>query len=113
MPRYLVESTLFDLAFPPRDWTSTRTILRTSTDGGVTWLHSYLVSDEQKMFSLYEGPTPEAIRHAARRSGLPIDCIHSVTTLDPYPADGGRYARSPGYADPPGWPGVSSGARNG
>ncbi len=84
MPRYLVESTLIELG--------ARAVLGTGAEAGVTWLHSYLAANEEKLFSLYEGPTPEAIRRIARRNGLPIDCIHAVTMLDPYPA--GRDARA-------------------
>jgi hypothetical protein len=49
----------------------------------VTWLHSYLCDDTGQMFCIYEAPTPEAIRRAAKRNGLPIESIRAVRVLDP------------------------------
>jgi Nickel responsive protein SCO4226-like len=40
--------------------------------------------DHRKTFCIYDGPDPEAIRKAAERNGLPIDCITRVSVLDPY-----------------------------
>jgi hypothetical protein len=51
---------------------------------GVTWLHSYVSVDRKTLYCVYDGPTPEAIRVAARRNGLPIDKITQVRVLDPY-----------------------------
>ena len=50
---------------------------------GVTWLHSYVRDDQSWMVCLYEADSPEAIRRAAERNGLPVDRISRVTTLDP------------------------------
>jgi hypothetical protein len=36
------------------------------------------------MFCVYDAPSPEAIRRAAERNGLPVDRITRVTVLDPY-----------------------------
>ena len=36
------------------------------------------------MFCVYDAPSPEAIRKAARRSDLPVDRITKVRVLDPY-----------------------------
>jgi uncharacterized protein DUF4242 len=36
------------------------------------------------MVCVYEAPSPEAIRKAARRSDLPVDRITRVRVLDPY-----------------------------
>jgi hypothetical protein len=36
------------------------------------------------MLCLYEAPSPEAIRNAARQNGLPVDRITKVRVLDPY-----------------------------
>jgi hypothetical protein len=51
---------------------------------GVTWVHSYVSDDKQKTFCIYDGPSPEAIRKAADRNGLPVDRITQVSALDPY-----------------------------
>jgi len=53
-------------------------------DEGVTWLHSYVSRDRRKTFCIYEGGSPEAIRRAADRNGLPIDSITAVSVLDPH-----------------------------
>ena len=54
-----------------------------NADDGVTWFHSY-ISEDGTMVCLYEAPSPEAIRKAARRSDLPVDRITRVRVLDPY-----------------------------
>jgi hypothetical protein len=61
-----------------------RAIVDRNTDEGVTWLHSYVRDDGKKMFCIYDAPSPEALRRAAARSGLAIDRISEVRTLDPY-----------------------------
>jgi hypothetical protein len=40
--------------------------------------------DSGTMLCLYEAPSPEAIRTAARHNGLPVDRIIKVRVLDPY-----------------------------
>jgi Protein of unknown function (DUF4242) len=40
--------------------------------------------DKQKTYCIYDGPSPEAIRQAARRNSLPLDRITEVCVLDPY-----------------------------
>jgi len=51
---------------------------------GVTWVHSYVSEDRKSTFCIYDGPSPEAIRRAAERNGLPVDRITRVAVLDPY-----------------------------
>ena len=46
---------------------------------GVRWLYSFLSADKRKTYCLYEAPTPDAIRAAALRAGLPADVIIEVT----------------------------------
>ena len=43
-----------------------------------------MTRDRNKTFCVYDAPSPEAVRQAAARSGLPIDSISDVTVLDPY-----------------------------
>jgi hypothetical protein len=50
----------------------------------VTWVHSYVTGDKKKTFCIYDAPTPEAVRTAANRNGLPVDRITEVRVLDPY-----------------------------
>ncbi len=37
-----------------------------------------------KTFCIYDAPSPEAIRHAARSNELPVDKITEMRVLDPY-----------------------------
>ena len=79
MPRYLVART-FD-AVPEL---AVDAVVERNADDGVTWFHSYVNEDAGTMLCLYEAPSPEAIRRAARHSGLPVDRITKVRVLDPY-----------------------------
>ena len=45
---------------------------------GVRWMYSFLSADKRKTYCLYEAPSPEAIRTAATRAGLPADVIVEV-----------------------------------
>jgi hypothetical protein len=48
-------------------------------DVGVHWLYSFLSADKKKTYCLYEAPSADAIREAARRAQLPADVIMEVT----------------------------------
>jgi hypothetical protein len=87
MPRYLVERTFPDgLQIPPNEDGAhvCRTVVATNADDLVTWLHSYVTKDKKKSYCIYDAPSPEAIRWAARRNNLPVDKITEVRVLDPY-----------------------------
>jgi hypothetical protein len=51
---------------------------RINGDAGVNWLVSFLSADKKKTYCLYEAPSAEAIREAARLAGLPADEIVEV-----------------------------------
>ncbi|CAN5850483.1 DUF4242 domain-containing protein [soil metagenome] len=87
MPRYLVERTFSGgLQIPASDEGAHACVLVVdrNADVGVTWVHSYVSDDKHKTFCIYDGPSPEAIRQAATRNGLPVDRITRVGVLDPY-----------------------------
>jgi hypothetical protein len=87
MPRYVVERTLpegLGIAPDPEGAAACRAVVERNLDGGVTWLCSYVSVDDGAMFCVYEAPSPEAIRRAAQRNGLPVDRITQVRVLDPY-----------------------------
>lgn len=88
MPRYLVERTFPDDGLViPMDETGAQichSVVSNNAQYQVTWVHSYVSEDKLKTYCIYDGPSPEAIRQAARRSNLPIDCITEVRILDPY-----------------------------
>jgi hypothetical protein len=88
MPRYVVERTFPDDGLIiPMDETGAEVCLSVVNNNAleqVTWVHSYVSQDKQKTYCIYDGPSPEAIRQAARRNKLPIDRITEVHVLDPY-----------------------------
>jgi len=59
-------------------------VVTNNTEDQVTWIHSYVSADKKKTFCIYEAPSPEAIKKAAEKNGLPVDNITQVTILDPY-----------------------------
>lgn len=87
MPRYLVERTFPEgLAIPVTEEGAIAclNVVGVNADDTVTWVHSYVTTDKQKTFCIYDAPAPEAIRRAARRNNLPVDKITEVRVLDPY-----------------------------
>jgi hypothetical protein len=87
MPRYLVERTFVDgLHIPINDagMKAVASVVAANAEQSVTWVHSYVSDDHAKTFCVYDGPSPEAIRLAAERNGLPVDAITEVRVLDPY-----------------------------
>jgi Nickel responsive protein SCO4226-like len=87
MPRYIVERTFADGLQIPADEQGANACLAvvdTNATQGVTWVHSYVTGDKSRTYCVYDGPSPEAIRSAAERNGLPVDRITEVRVLDPY-----------------------------
>jgi hypothetical protein len=54
-------------------------INRINAEACVRWLYSFLSADKRKTYCLYEAPSPEAIRTAAARAGLPADVVVEVS----------------------------------
>ncbi len=87
MPRYLVERTFPDglgLGADEVAAEACRSVVAGNAEDGVTWVHSYVGDGGRFTWCIYDGPTPESIRRAAERNGLPIDRIAEVRVLDPY-----------------------------
>ncbi len=87
MPRYVVERSFPDgLAIPMTDQGAEvcLTVVGNNMQDNVTWVHSYVTTDKKKTFCIYDAPSPEAIRKAAKRNSLPVDEITQVDVLDPY-----------------------------
>ncbi len=87
MPRYLVERTFPNGLAIPMTEEGTQvclTVVGNNTKDDVTWVHSYVTPDKKKTFCIYDAPSPEAIRTAAKRNNLPVDSITQVSVLDPY-----------------------------
>ena len=83
MPLYLIERNFAEqLEVSPE---AAAGIVRINDDTCVRWLYSFLSADKKKTYCLYEAPSAELIREAARRNGLPADVVIEVGKLDPPP----------------------------
>jgi predicted amidohydrolase YtcJ len=87
MPRYMIERTFPNgLALSPNaeGKKAAEAVIAANAEHGVTWVHSYVTPDKKHTFCVYDGPSPEAIRQVAERTGLPVNKITEVRVLDPY-----------------------------
>jgi hypothetical protein len=87
MPRYMVERTFpegLEIPMTGEGQAACLAVVDRNADVGVTWVHSYVSDDKRRTFCIYDGPTPEAIRLAAEKNGLPVTQISRVSVLDPY-----------------------------
>lgn len=88
MPIFMVERNYAEQLEPSFDIADG--INRLNAEEGVRWLYSFLSADRRKTYCLYEAPSPDAIRAAAVRAGLPADVIVEVT--DKITSDGATTA---------------------
>ena len=77
MPVFMVERRFADEFEPTAE--DADGVNRINDDESVRWLYSFLAADKRKTYCLYEAPSPDAIRRAAARAGLPADVIVEVT----------------------------------
>lgn len=85
--RYLVERTFPEGLNIPVNVQGSEiclTVVSTNIEDNVTWIHSYVTKDKKKTFCIYDAPSQDAIRKAAKNNGLPVDNIIEVSVLDPY-----------------------------
>jgi hypothetical protein len=81
----MIERTFADLV--PTDPEAMATVKQVNDEIGIQWLFSFLSADKRKTYCLYEAPSAEAIRAAAKRLGVPADTIVEVgQELGPYAA---------------------------
>lgn len=59
-------------------------VVSNNAEDQVTWVMSYVSEDKKKTFCIYDAPSAQAIRKAAKINKLPVDKITEVTVLDPY-----------------------------
>jgi hypothetical protein len=52
-----------------------------NADEGVRWLFSFLTADRRQTYCLYEAPSPDALRAAARRANIPADVVVEVSRI--------------------------------
>jgi len=87
MPRYLVQRTFPDGLHIPMDddgREATLGVVDANAALGVTWLQSYVSRDKTVTYCIYDGPSSDAIRAAAKCNDLPVDQVTEVGVLDPY-----------------------------
>ncbi len=87
MPRYLVLRSFTDGLNIPADERGAEECLKVVSNNimdEVTWIRSFVTGDRKQSFCLYDAPSPEALRRAARRNNLPVDLIIEVSVLEPY-----------------------------
>ena len=87
MPRYIVERTFPEGLAIPVDEGGAKAclgVVQNNAEEQVTWVTSYVTTDHQRTFCVYDGPNPESIRRAAASNALPVDRITEVRVLDPY-----------------------------
>jgi hypothetical protein len=58
-----------------------RQINEINDDVGVKWLFSFLSADKKRTYCLYEAPSAEYIREAAKRNDAPADVIVQVDSI--------------------------------
>ena len=76
MPLYMIERTFAeDLDVSSED---VKLIDEINADEGVHWMFSFLSADRRRTYCLYEAPSPEAIRAAAKRANVPVDQVVEV-----------------------------------
>jgi hypothetical protein len=76
MPRYLIERNFAERLEVTK--TAADAVNRINEEEGVKWLFSFLSADKMKTYCLYEAPSAEAIRIAARRANIPADVIVEI-----------------------------------
>jgi hypothetical protein len=81
MPLFLIERNFAEKL--QVDHESVGRTLDVNKDVGVHWLFSFLSADKRKTYCLYEAPSAEVIREAARRLNFPSDVIVEVSELNP------------------------------
>jgi len=87
MPRYMIERQFPDgLGLVPdqQGRQTAAAVIANNARDGVTWVQSYVTPDKKRTYCIYDAPSPEAIRQAANRNGLPVERITEVRVLDPY-----------------------------
>ncbi len=81
MPLFLIERNFADQLEMNREVAAD--VARVNGEVGIQWLFSFLSADKKKTYCLYEAPSAEAIREAARRLNAPADVIVEVGELRP------------------------------
>ena len=96
MPLFLIERNFAETLEVNRD--KVTEVTQVNDDVGIQWLFSFLSADKKKTYCLYEAPSAEAIREAARRLNVPADVIveSGRTATGDVRVSGGAYRKGRG-----------------
>ena len=81
MPRFLIERNFAEALEITKE--AADDIRRINDEEGIRWLFSFLSPDKRKTYCLFEAPSADAIRIAARKLNLPADVIIEVSEVRP------------------------------
>ncbi|MGA9855708.1 MAG: DUF4242 domain-containing protein [Gammaproteobacteria bacterium] len=88
MHRYLIQRTFPAGALDGLDMATKNKVNATNAKYHVKWIESYATGDKNMTFCIYEAPSEQAVRDAAKANGLPVDQIFAVpVTLMPHSKD--------------------------
>src|SRR5688500_17977765 len=73
MPQFLIERNFAERLEVTKDTASS--IKQVNDELSLRWVFSFLSADKKKTYCLYEAPSAEAIREAAKRLNIPADKI--------------------------------------
>jgi len=79
MPLYVTERTYNEPADLNDD--VIRRIEEVNADEGVQWQYSFFSPDGRRSYCIYQAASPDAVRAASRRAGLPVDAVVEVTRV--------------------------------
>ena len=81
MPIYMIEREFAERLDITRE--DVEGVSEVNNEEGVEWLYSFLTADKLKSYCLYKASSPDAIRRAAEKAGIPADKIVEVSKFDP------------------------------
>ena len=81
MPRFIIERNFAEQIELSKEGNDRIELI--NNEEGVKWIFSFLSADKRKTYCLYEASSPEAIRRAAERAGVPADVITQVDEVSP------------------------------
>jgi hypothetical protein len=87
MPRYLIirpYTEVLDISLNDEGSGKCLKVIDNNLMDEVTWIHSYISHNKKQIFCVYDAPSPEAVRRAARRNKMRVEKIVEVRLLDPY-----------------------------
>jgi hypothetical protein len=76
--RYLIERTFPRGALDGVNSATKEKVNANNATLGVRWVHSYVNADKTKTYCVYEGPSEDAVRQAAKLSALPVDSVTEI-----------------------------------